>query len=161
MECKWINNISPFFLFVCLIQALAVCLFSNIIAVLSNVAFTVAVYTLKVALSFACFSKTTWMLIGFEFSALTQWGRGKWSRLCQLYLQQNASELSDSLVFKCITESTRPWGYNHWSYGRLPSLFFFFLDLCLQIGLFIIIYIFGICLICGYALLSLYMIFLL
>lgn len=35
---------------------------------------------------------------------------------------------------------------------------FIFLDLCLQLGLFIIIYIFSIRLICGYALLSLYVI---
>jgi len=38
---------------------------------------------------------------------------------------------------------------------------FIFLDLCLQLGLFIIIYILSICLIFGYALLSLYVIFLL
>lgn len=64
----------------------------------------------------------------------------------------------DSSVIKCLTESIWPRGSNHWSYGHLPSPFF--LALCLQLGLFIIIYIFSICLICGYALLSLYVIFL-
>lgn len=107
MECKWIDNISPY---IFLFDSSTCCLFlffSNIKAMFSNVAFTVAVYTLKVALSFACFSELpecSYALSSLLFLSEAMGSIAYYVKPICNRMQVN----SDSLVFKCITESIRP-----------------------------------------------------
>lgn len=73
----------------------------------SNVAFTVAVYTLKVALSFACFSELpecSYALSSLLFLSEAMGSIAYYVKPICNRMQVN----SDSLVFKCITESIRP-----------------------------------------------------
>lgn len=92
-------------------------------AVWSSDAFTAAVYTLRVVLSFACLW-ITWVLICLSTLLFFSEATG----LIAFFVKCICNSIQvycDSLVIKCLTESIWPRGSNHWSYGQLPSLFFF------------------------------------